>query len=403
MSRIPYGVCFCYVFFVHGCVSLITPAVQAPVVGSPSPMNHSDARGQSEVLPQNNQEVLPENLPGLVNPQDKNSPAFIDLGEPQSLPVSSDGPLTVNKIPGQSQNSQTTGMALSFSELHSTSGKPVELKLVGNGNMRILVLGSLYGNEPESLELMDSLARAAEKYAQSPSYSFLLVKTPNPDGVVERIRTNTNGVDLNRNFPSTWFTANPNRLTGSHPASEVETKNVMKLLAEFQPHRVIHVRSSIGQRPLLLLNEQCSSAKEEIQLQTVTDIGTFSGQYKAGSLEEFVTVRQDTELMTVLLPPKGFEQLKVDDLFQLATMVIGEQPGSTPEQQSTQDSIAKTTPGPASSTPAMPAARNILEPDGEKGFVELLPPPPGQEKFNRASQQTTPDDPKYYELPPPPM
>ncbi|MBT5019231.1 DUF2817 domain-containing protein [Planctomicrobium sp.] len=381
MSRNPFGLCFCVPVLMISCASLMAPTIQAQNQAQQQPSNNSRPQAQSIYIqlgdpapfekPVENQdqgEVLPERI----------------------------GPVMVQVLPQHQTVAQTSTSEVWKVPFHSSAQRPVELSQSGLGSYRILIMGSMYGNEPESIELLEAVIQEAISYGQSPSYSFLMIRTPNPDGLAEHIRTNHNGVDLNRNFPSTWFTASPNRLTGPFPASEVETKNLMRILKEFQPHRVLHLRSSIGQRPLLLLNEQLAHATEKVQLQPNVDVGTFSGQYKAGSLEEFVTLRIDAELMTVLLPPKGFQQLSTKDVFQLATTNFG-----SSDQIKKEEPVAKINSTPPSTIPAQPI-RNILEPDGEKGYVEMLPPPPTGEPFNRASKTTIPNKPEFYELPPPP-
>lgn len=396
MSRFPFGLWFCALVLVSSCASLMAPMVLAQQPSQRQPFQKSLPQAQQiniqlgapapfekAVANQNQGEVLPE---GLMSSDSKRNEVF-----PRKLHSGEAHKKTPHQIIAQTSINEVWKVPF-----HSSAERPVELSQSGMGSYRILIMGSVYGNEPESIELLEAVMQEAKSYGQSPSYSFLMIRTPNPDGLAEHIRTNHNGVDLNRNFPSTWFTASPNRLTGPFPASEVETKNLMRILKEFQPHRVLHLRSSIGQRPLILMNEQIAHAAEKIQLQPKVDVGTFSGQYKAGSFEEFVTLRIDAELMTVLLPPKGFQPLSTKDVFQLATTNFG-----SSDQVKKEEPIAKINSTPPSTIPVQPI-RNILEPDGEKGYVEMLPPPPTGEPFNRASKTTIPNKPEFYELPPPP-
>lgn len=372
--------------------------------------------------------IVPFKRPANQLDVHQDDPYQIELGEPVQFPPASTQALTAQKpvdaepagvpvatpdfksVAGPAQPHVTAPAKVHVQDVSATSpdawnvpiysgtGRPIEVLQAGLGTCRILILGSIYGNEPESIELMDAILRESAAFAQSPSYSFVLMRTPNPDGLMEHIRTNHNGVDLNRNFPSTWFTTKPNRLTGPHPASEIETQNLMRLLKGFRPHRVVHVRSSIGQRPLVLVNDHLDHAVEEIRKSGQIDAGAFRGEYKAGSIEEFTTLRVDAELMVIHLPPKGFLQMSARQLFQLATMNFPSEQKTPPaETLANERSIDHDAVLPPDFTRQPPP-----QPDGEKGFVELLPPPPNNNRFNQASRSSLPEDPKFYELPPPP-
>lgn len=413
MGRIPLGLWLCIPILGSGCTSLQSYAAQP--AATPQQLLADPGLNGRSIVPQYPSAPTNHGRSGVTKPANI-TPAQpqkqkllkhdeIDLGPPQPFPRRSQRPVAAEK-PGQRQ---VVGNSISTQSwkipLQSTAERPVEISQAGLGSFRILVVGSIYGNEPESIELMDAIMREAQAFAQSPSYSFLFLRTPNPDGVVEHIRTNHNGVDLNRNFPSTWFTAIPNRLTGPQPASEVETQNLMRLLKEFQPHRVLHLRSSIGQRPLVLLNEKLEHASGQVHLHRRVDVGTYSGKYKVGSFEEYVTIRSDAELMTILLPPKGFLQLSSQELFQLATANFPVSKNQKTEQRSQPSGRGTPLAGSERVLPEdqrLPAESRSMSPDGEKGYVEFLPPPPSGEHFNRASRTTVPDESKFYELPPPP-
>lgn len=398
MSRIPLGLWLCLPLLAYGCVSLTGQTSRFPAVAQPQSIPHLQSGTQSPGVPgvSNTPAVGSERTDKTVRDVEvipASDELRIELGEPQPFPQTSNGPMTVQKpvAPSSAKSSIATEPMLSSGQ------RPIEVVQSGIGTSRILILGSIYGNDPESVELMDALIRETSQFSQSPSFSFLLIRTPNPDGLAEHIRTNHAGVDLNRNFPSTWFTATPNRLTGPHPASEIETRHLMRLLKEYQPHRVIHVRSSIGQRPFVLLNDKLEHAAGQVELSQRVDVGKFEGEYKVGSLEEFVTLRVNTELMTVLLPPKGFHQLSAGDVIELATSNFDR--ANSPQQP---ESIVKNEEVLPQRQFDSEQARDITRPDGQKGYVEILPPPPTGEPFNRASQSVQPRQPEFYELPPPP-
>lgn len=91
---------------------------------------------------------------------------------------------------------------------------------------------------------------------------FRVVIAPlvNPDGALKAkpTRTNNNGVDLNRNFPTEdfeefaikrWkkeYKSDPRRYPGEKAASEPETEFQMFLIDEYKPNKILTVHSPLG-------------------------------------------------------------------------------------------------------------------------------------------------------------
>jgi murein peptide amidase A len=102
---------------------------------------------------------------------------------------------------------------------------------------RILVVGSIHGDEREGHEVIRRLRRMP-----SGDVAVRTVKTVNPDGVEARTRGNADGVDLNRNFPYRWRAAEPPGSAyyqGPRPASEPETRMTMRLIRRLEPEVTI--------------------------------------------------------------------------------------------------------------------------------------------------------------------
>ncbi|MEW4526609.1 M14 family zinc carboxypeptidase [Maioricimonas sp. JC845] len=283
----------------------------------------------------------------------------------------------------------------------SAGNRPLQTRRIGNGPTRILVTSSLHGNQSESVTVVDQLLAA---FLRRPDllngYSVLLVRSPNPDGLAEGTMTNLRGVDLNRNFPSDRFTARPTTLTGPAPASEVETQALIRLMQDFRPQRVIHLRSGLGSRPMVVGNAVSTPRLSEIGVDDRIETGTFSGDLKAGSLEEYVTRKLKSEVLVVHLPRQLDEKGLEDATSAAMAATLGRLPATdahivrmqppVPEQADRRDSTA-----PAST-------------DGNKGFVELLPPPPEVSSTPTGHRPGKADragngDARYYELPPPPQ
>ena len=124
-----------------------------------------------------------------------------------------------------------------------------EIKLLGNDNYRrVLVIGVFHGDEPQGKFLI-------EKYIeQNPNSELLFIPCLNPDGMRFKKRTNANGVDLNRNFPTeNWGKdkgknancddSTSNYYGGKSPASEIETKFIIDVIEKYKPELIISLHA----------------------------------------------------------------------------------------------------------------------------------------------------------------
>ena len=66
-----------------------------------------------------------------------------------------------------------------------------------------------------------------------------VVPTYNPDGLAAGTRKNAHGVDLNRNYPNHWADLDGNYESGPEPASEPETRAMMRFLNDIRPRRIL--------------------------------------------------------------------------------------------------------------------------------------------------------------------
>jgi murein peptide amidase A len=89
----------------------------------------------------------------------------------------------------------------------SGDGRPIELIHVAGPGPRVLVVGSIHGNEPAGIAVVRALEHA------HPSADLWLVPDLNPDGHAADTRENAHGVDLNRDFGT--FTQRESRVARS--------------------------------------------------------------------------------------------------------------------------------------------------------------------------------------------
>lgn len=110
----------------------------------------------------------------------------------------------------------------------------------------VLFIGGVHGDEPEGVRLAQDWLSWLQKNNNIVQQEWFLVPCLNVDGFAMNQRTNANGVDLNRNFPTDdWspVAKSPRYHPGSSPGSEYETQAVCELIEQIQPSLIVHFHS----------------------------------------------------------------------------------------------------------------------------------------------------------------
>ena len=119
---------------------------------------------------------------------------------------------------------------------HSQSGRPIRAWRLGQpGKRRVVLVSTMHGDEPHTQRILTSLRDGAPIRG----VDLWVVPRYNPDGLSRHTRKNARGVDLNRNFPYRWTDLDGSYESGRRPASEPETRAMMRFLGEIRPRRVI--------------------------------------------------------------------------------------------------------------------------------------------------------------------
>lgn len=196
------------------------------------------------------------------------------------------------------QAQQTEGCA-------SRDGEPI-FHVDSNGQSKtakkILVISLIHGDETEAGALGRFwLERLHKLDARN---SWRVIPVANPDGVKNKTRTNANGVDLNRNFPTHDWSAEahkywdrggqkPRRFPGAVAGDEVETKCLMRHLADYAPDFVVSIHT-----PLHVLDFDGPKLNKKVRYDYLPwrSLGNFPG-----SLGRYMWVERRTPVLTTEL------------------------------------------------------------------------------------------------------
>ncbi len=128
--------------------------------------------------------------------------------------------------------------------------------------LRVLVIGGIHGDEPSSSSVaLHWLHWARDGTFELPQpVHWRFIPALNPDGLLmaKPRRTNANGVDLNRNFPTPeWLRdaprywaqrtgKDPRRWPGKEPLSEPESRYLHEQMQQFKPHLIVSLHAPYG-------------------------------------------------------------------------------------------------------------------------------------------------------------
>lgn len=138
---------------------------------------------------------------------------------------------------------------------YSVGGRAILAYTFGSGSNTILYTGAIHGSEISAKYLMDEWIDELERNFDSiPSdRKVVVVPAVNPDGLALGMRTNLNGVDLNRNFDT--FDWQPDTYSGSQvlvggggsaPMSEPEAKAIGNFTIQLRPRLTMSFHSAAG-------------------------------------------------------------------------------------------------------------------------------------------------------------
>ena len=119
---------------------------------------------------------------------------------------------------------------------HSVRGRPIRAYHLGQpGQRKVVLISTMHGDEPATRQILHSLRNGPPVRG----LDLWVVPTYNPDGLARHTRKNARGVDLNRNYPYRWANLDGSYESGPRPASEPETRAMMRFLSDVRPSRIL--------------------------------------------------------------------------------------------------------------------------------------------------------------------
>ena len=109
-----------------------------------------------------------------------------------------------------------------------------KIELIGDSG-KTLIIGVFHGDEPQGKFLIE------EYLKHNDTNGLIFIPCLNPDGMQLETRTNSNEVDLNRNFPTkNWELTEKDEFFGGMSAgSEIETQFLIDTINEFKPDLIL--------------------------------------------------------------------------------------------------------------------------------------------------------------------
>jgi predicted deacylase len=128
-------------------------------------------------------------------------------------------------------------------------GVPINALIFGRGKKHIVIIGGIHGDESSAVSVAEAFAVSLNGERLPRGLTVVVIPRANPDGLKVGARSNSEGVDLNRNFPSkTWRPGSKESryYPGSEPGSEPETQALVKVIKKWRPSLLISIHAPLN-------------------------------------------------------------------------------------------------------------------------------------------------------------
>ena len=183
--------------------------------------------------------------PTSSDPTTTAAPTTTTTAAPATTTTSTTSTTTTTSVVPATSTTTTAGIPATIGPLDldtervglglSAGGRPIVAERYGTvGGRRVLVIGVIHGDEDDGVAIVDQL----RANSIPDGVELWIVESMNPDGQANQVRSNDNGVDLNRNFPYKWGpigVPGDSQYAGSGPASEPETQAIVNFMGQLRP------------------------------------------------------------------------------------------------------------------------------------------------------------------------
>ncbi len=206
-------------------------------------------------------------------------------------------------------------------------GNTIELIGENHHKANILIIGVFHGDEPQGKYLIE---KYLSKIPTDRKKGLLFIPCLNPDGLQKNTRTNANGVDLNRNFPTKNWGQDTSQagnnpqdyFFGQSPASEVETQFVINTIEIYKPVLILTLHA-----PYKIVNYDGPAAKIAQDISNIIGypVEESVGYPTPGSFGTYCGVERNIPTITLELDEKiPVEQLE-QPVFEIFTCLQSNQ------------------------------------------------------------------------------
>ena len=177
----------------------------------------------------------------------------------------------------------------------TTGGRSFQTISVGDEGYRTLVVGSVAGNDPLAIELVEQMARRLhDDNTILGGFQATIVRTLNPDGEALQKVFNEKGQYINHGFPKDNGVADANQ-----PA---EVSFLLEQIRTLKPHRIIHIRSVEGNKGVIATTVASQAAASDAAAWLGFRVIKLPDVAVSGSLERHLASSGSCEVLTFALP-----------------------------------------------------------------------------------------------------
>lgn len=166
-----------------------------------------------------------------------------------------------------------------------------------NPAAKVLILGGVHGDEIEGVIAAHGLLGHFQSHFPY-ALDLTLVPAFNLDGVLYRTRTNSRGVDLNRNLPTKDWSPEiktPRYHPGPKANSEPESQALSRFIENEKPGFILSLHSW---HPVLNVNGDCLAEAEAIARSTGYRIDSDIGYPTPGCLGTYAGIERNSPTLT---------------------------------------------------------------------------------------------------------